>query len=58
VRLRITPNGHRIYPKLRDATIRVLNRMVAGFADDEVKRVHELLSRMHANMEYVNDVDA
>jgi DNA-binding MarR family transcriptional regulator len=57
VRLRITPMGHRIYPKLRDATIRVLNRMVAGFSDAEVKHAHELLTRMHSNMEYVNDVD-
>jgi MarR family transcriptional regulator, multiple antibiotic resistance protein MarR len=58
VRLRITQTGHRIYPKLREATIRVLNRMVAGFTHAEVKRAHALLSRMHSNMEYVNDVDA
>jgi DNA-binding MarR family transcriptional regulator len=58
VRLRITATGHRIYPKLRDATIRVLNRMVAGFSEAEVKRAHELLSRMRSNMESVSDVDA
>jgi DNA-binding MarR family transcriptional regulator len=58
VRLRITPTGRRIYPKLRDATIRVLNRLVAGFSAAEVQRGHELLSRMHSNLDYVNDVDA
>ncbi len=57
VRLRITAAGRRIYPKLRDATIRVLNNLVAGFSDAEIGQIHAQLRRMHSNLEYVNDAD-
>lgn len=57
VRLRITPAGRRIYPKLRDATIRVLNRLVADFSPADVKQVHKQLCRMRSNMDYINDTD-
>jgi MarR family transcriptional regulator, multiple antibiotic resistance protein MarR len=55
VRLRITPAGRKIYPKLRDATIDVLNRMLSGFPAQEVRQLHAQLRRMNANLEYVND---
>lgn len=58
VRLRITAAGRKIHPRLRDATIRVLNHLVAGFEDDEVRRAHELLARMYSNMSYINDADS
>lgn len=57
VRLRITPAGRKIYPKLRDATIRVLNRLVANLEEAEIRTAHELLRRMHSNMSYVNESD-
>lgn len=55
VRLRITPAGRKIYPRLRDATIRVLNRLVAGFNTAEVQQLHEQLARMRSNMDYIDD---
>jgi DNA-binding MarR family transcriptional regulator len=55
VRLRMTAAGRRIYPKLRDATLRVLNNLVAGFSEADVQQVHEQLRRMYSNMDYVND---
>lgn len=55
VRLRITPTGRKIYPKLRDATIRVLNQLVAGFTAAEVHQAHQILARMRSNMEYIDD---
>jgi MarR family transcriptional regulator, multiple antibiotic resistance protein MarR len=59
VRLRMTAAGRRLYPKLRDATIRVLNNMVAGFSATDVRQAHEHLVRMFTNLDYVNDdVDA
>ena len=57
VRLRMTPAGRKLYPRLRDATIHVLNHLVAGLTDAEVRQSHELLARMHSNMDYVNDAD-
>jgi DNA-binding MarR family transcriptional regulator len=50
VRLRITPAGRRIYPKLRACTIRVLNRLVTGFSDAEVRALHASLRRMLDNV--------
>jgi hypothetical protein len=50
----MTAAGRRIYPKLRDATLRVLNNLVAGFSEADVQ-VHEQLRRMYSNMDYVND---
>jgi DNA-binding MarR family transcriptional regulator len=55
VRLHMTAAGRRIYPKLRDATLRVLNNLVAGFSEADVQQVHEQLRRMYSNMDYVND---
>ncbi|MGH8176077.1 MAG: MarR family winged helix-turn-helix transcriptional regulator [Steroidobacter sp.] len=57
VRLRMTAAGRKIYPKLREAAIRMLNDLVAGFSASEVKQAHELLRRMNSNMDYVNDAD-
>ncbi len=53
VQLKITPAGRKIHRKLRDATIRVLNHQVRGFAPQEVRQLHELLRRMQVNLEAV-----
>jgi DNA-binding MarR family transcriptional regulator len=52
VRLRMTAAGRRLYPKLRDAAIEMLNRLVEGFEAEEVQDVHRQLRRMYSNMEY------
>ena len=52
VRLRMTAAGRKIYPRLRDVVIAVLNRLVEGFSAEEVQQMHGQLRRMLANMEY------
>ena len=50
VRLHITPAGRKLYPKLRDVVIRVLNHLTADFSADEVHQASGLLIRMRANL--------
>jgi DNA-binding MarR family transcriptional regulator len=55
VRLRMTPAGRRVYPKLRDAVIGVLNQLVSGISEEDIRHTLELMRRMLTNMEYVDD---
>jgi DNA-binding MarR family transcriptional regulator len=50
VRLHITAAGRKLYPKLRDAVIRVLNHLTADFTADEVHVLGGLLRRMRDNL--------
>ena len=50
VRLHITPAGRKLYPKLRDVVIRVLNHLTADFSADEVRVASDLLRRMRGNL--------
>ena len=50
VRLHITPAGRKLYPKLRDVVIRVLNHLTADFSADDVRLASGLLKRMRANL--------
>src|SRR5262245_27773586 len=54
IRLRMTPAGKRVFPRLRDAAIRVLNHLVADFTSDEIHDMCGQLQRMYANMDYVD----
>ena len=55
VRLRMTPAGRRLYPKLRDTTVGVLNQLLGDIPPDEVRHALALLRRMHTNMDRYND---
>jgi DNA-binding MarR family transcriptional regulator len=55
VRLRMTPAGRRVYPKLRDAVVAVLNQLVSGISEADIRHTLELMRRMLTNMEYVDD---
>jgi DNA-binding MarR family transcriptional regulator len=57
VRLHITPAGRKLYPKLRDVVIRVLNHLTADFSADEVHVASGLLKRMRANLAAVYGAD-
>jgi MarR family transcriptional regulator, multiple antibiotic resistance protein MarR len=57
VRLHITPAGRKLYPKLRDVVIRVLNHLTAGFSAAEVHEASGLLTRMRANLAAAYDAD-
>ena len=50
VRLHITPAGRKLYPKLRDVVIRVLNHLTADFSADDLHAAGALLRRMRANL--------
>jgi MarR family transcriptional regulator, multiple antibiotic resistance protein MarR len=50
VRLHITPAGRKVYPKLRDVVMRVLNHLTADFSPDDVHAASVLLQRMRANL--------
>ena len=50
VRLHITPAGRKLYPKLRDVVIRVLNHLTADFSADDVRQASGLLRRMRENL--------
>ncbi|HEY8539176.1 MAG TPA: MarR family transcriptional regulator [Steroidobacteraceae bacterium] len=57
VRLRLTPAGRKLYPKLRDIVIRVLNHLTAGMSADEIQALGEQLKQMRANLEAAYGAD-
>jgi DNA-binding MarR family transcriptional regulator len=50
VRLHITPAGRKLYPKLREAIIRVLNHLTSGLSPEEIHQVSAQLGRMRENL--------
>jgi DNA-binding MarR family transcriptional regulator len=50
IRLHITPAGRKLFPKLRDVVLRVLNHLTADFSPDEVHVASGLLRRMRDNL--------
>ena len=50
VRLHMTAAGRKVYPKLRDVIIRVLNHLTSDFSPDEVRVANSLLLRMRDNL--------
>ena len=57
VRLHITPAGRKVYPKLRDVVIRVLNHLTTGFSPEEVHASSGFLRRMRANLAAAYGID-
>src|SRR5262245_17800326 len=55
IRLRMTPRGKRLYPRLCAAAVRVLNRLVQGFTADEIHAMNGQLRRMLDNMSYLDE---
>lgn len=49
VRLELTAEGSKLYPRILDALVQVYNRLLRGFTKNEVRQLEQLLTRMAAN---------
>ena len=49
LRLELTAEGRRLYPKIVEALVEVFNRLLRGFSKSEVRQLEDLLKRMVAN---------
>jgi len=49
VRLELTAEGRRLYPRILEALVQEYNRLLRGFSRSEVRRLEQLLGRMVAN---------
>lgn len=49
VRLELTPEGAKLYPRIVQALVQVFNRLLRGFSAGEVQQLERLLGRMVAN---------
>ena len=49
VRLELTADGSKLYPRLLEALVQVFNRPLRGFTKNEVRQLEQLLTRMAAN---------
>jgi MarR family transcriptional regulator, multiple antibiotic resistance protein MarR len=49
VRLELTADGSRLYPRILEALVQVFNRLLHGFTKTEVRQLEQLLTRMVDN---------
>ena len=49
VRLELTADGKRLYPRILEALVEVFNRLLRGFSKSEVRQLEGLLKRIVAN---------
>jgi len=49
VRLELTAEGNKLYPRILKALVQVFNRLLRGFRKSEVRQLEQLLNRMVAN---------
>jgi len=49
VRLELTAEGKRLYPRILEALVEEFNRLLRGFSKSEVRQLEDLLKRMVAN---------
>ena len=49
VRLELTAEGKKLYPRILEALVQVFNRLLRGFSKSEVRQLEQLLQRMAAN---------
>jgi len=49
VRLELTADGSKLYPRILQALVQVFNRLLHGFSKSEVQQLELLLKRMVAN---------
>jgi DNA-binding MarR family transcriptional regulator len=49
VKIELTPEGSAALPKLRECSVRVLNRFMRGFSDAEARQLEGFLARMLKN---------
>ncbi len=49
VRLELTADGSKLYPRILEALVQVFNRLLRGFTKSEVRQLEQLLTRMADN---------
>jgi DNA-binding MarR family transcriptional regulator len=49
VRLELTAEGKRLYPRILEALVQVFNHLLRGFSKSDVRQLEELLTRIVAN---------
>lgn len=49
VRLELTADGSKLYPRILQALVQVFNRLLRGFTKSEVRQLEQLLTRMADN---------
>ena len=49
VRLELTADGSKLYPRILEALVQVFNRLLRGFTRSEVRQLEQLLTRMADN---------
>lgn len=49
VRLELTADGSKLYPRILEALVQVFNRLLHGFSKSEVRQLEQLLTRMADN---------
>jgi DNA-binding MarR family transcriptional regulator len=49
VRLELTADGSKLYPRILEALVQVYNRLLRGFTKSEVRQLEQLLTRMADN---------
>ena len=49
VRLELTADGNKLYPRILEALVQAFNRLLRGFNKSEVQHLEQLLQRMVAN---------
>ena len=49
VRLELTAEGAKLYPRILEALVQVFNRLLHGFSRSEVRQLEDMLKRMVAN---------
>jgi MarR family transcriptional regulator, multiple antibiotic resistance protein MarR len=49
MRLELTADGSRLYPRILEALVQVYNRLLRGFTKSEVRQLEQLLTRMADN---------
>ena len=49
VRLELTADGNKLYPRILEALVQVFNRLLRGFTKSEVRQLEQLLTRIADN---------
>jgi DNA-binding MarR family transcriptional regulator len=57
IKLELTPEGKKLYPKALAAAVSVANDFLRGFSKTEVRSLEEMLQRMYANAQSLAPVE-
>jgi DNA-binding MarR family transcriptional regulator len=57
IKLELTPEGRKLYPKVLAVAVSVANDFLRGFTKAEVRNLEGMLARMYANVESLSTVE-